>query len=98
MMAQIDGLLEEGHPYSELVNESVIGAVDSLCPYMHYRGVAFMVDNCSVTAKTGSRKWAPCFDYFIDQLAYTAVDNGAAVNEQLIADFVKHPVHQAVEE
>jgi ketol-acid reductoisomerase len=98
MMAQIDVLLEEGHPYSEVVNESVIEAVDSLCPYMHYRGVAFMVDNCSFTAKTGSRKWAPRFDYLLDQLAYTAVDNGVAVNDSLIADFVKHPVHQAVEE
>lgn len=98
MMAQIDVLLEEGHPYSEVVNESVIEAVDSLCPYMHYRGVAFMVDNCSFTAKTGSRKWAPRFDYILDQLAYTAVDNGKAVNEQLIADFEVHPVHNAVEE
>jgi len=98
MMAQIDVLLEEGHPYSEVVNESVIEAVDSLCPYMHYKGVAFMVDNCSFTAKTGSRKWAPRFDYILDQLAYTAVDNGAAVNEDLIADFESHKVHQAVEE
>jgi ketol-acid reductoisomerase len=98
MMAQIDVLLEEGHPYSEVVNESVIEAVDSLCPYMHYRGVAFMVDNCSFTAKTGSRKWAPRFDYILDQLAYTAVDNGAAIDESLIADFEKHSVHQAVEE
>merc|ERR1712008_418739 len=40
MMAQIDVLLDAGHPYSEVVNESVIEAVDSLCPYMHYRGVA----------------------------------------------------------
>jgi ketol-acid reductoisomerase len=98
MMAQIDVLLEEGHPYSEVVNESVIEAVDSLCPYMHYKGVAFMVDNCSFTAKTGSRKWAPRFDYILDQLAYTAVDNGVAVNQELIADFEKHPVHAAVEE
>lgn len=98
MMAQIDVLLEEGHPYSEVVNESVIEAVDSLCPYMHYRGVAFMVDNCSFTAKTGSRKWAPRFDYILDQLAYTAVDNGAPVNEELIEAFEKHRVHQAVEE
>jgi ketol-acid reductoisomerase len=60
---------------------------------MHYRGVAFMVDNCSFTAETGSRKWAPRFDYLLDQLIYTAVDNGAAVNELLIADFVKHPGH-----
>merc|ERR1719329_320069 len=98
MMAQIDVLLRGGHCYSEIVNESVIEAVDSLCPYMHYRGVAFMVDNCSFTAKTGSRKWAPRFDYILDQLAYTAVDNGVPVNEELIADFEAHRVHQAVEE
>lgn len=98
MMAQIDVLLEEGHPYSEVVNESVIEAVDSLCPYMHYKGVAFMVDNCSFTAKTGSRKWAPRFDYILDQQAYTAVDNGKPVDKDLIAAFENHPVHQAVEE
>lgn len=98
MMAQCDVLLEAGHPYSEVVNESVIEAVDSLCPYMHYRGVAFMVDNCSFTAKTGSRKWAPRFDYILDQLAYTAVDNGAPVNMDLIADFENNKVHLAVEE
>merc|ERR1712125_199705 len=98
MMAQIDVLLEERHPYSEVVNESVIEAVDSLCPYMHYRGVAFMVDNCSFTAKTGSRKWAPRFDYILDQLAYTAVDNGNAINMDLINDFETHRVHEAVTE
>ena len=98
MMAQCDVLLEAGHPYSEVVNESVIEAVDSLCPYMHYRGVAFMVDNCSFTAKTGSRKWAPRFDYLLEQLAYTAIDNGKPVDENLISDFENHKVHLAVEE
>merc|ERR1711937_438858 len=98
MMAQIDVLADAGHPYSEIVNESVIEAVDSLCPYMHYRGIAFMVDNCSFTAKTGSRKWAPRFDYLLEQLAYTAIDNGKPVDETLISDFEKHTVHQAVEE
>jgi len=98
MMAQCDVLLEAGHPYSEVVNESVIEAVDSLCPYMHYRGVAFMVDNCSFTAKTGSRKWAPRFDYILEQLAYTAVDNGKPVDADLIAAFENHKVHDAVTE
>jgi len=98
MMAQCDVLLESGHPYSEVINESVIEAVDSLCPYMHYRGVAFMVDNCSFTAKTGSRKWAPRFDYILDQLAYTAVDRGAAIDSGLINDFETHRIHGAVEE
>ncbi len=61
MMAQIDILLAAGHPYSEAANESVIESVDSLNPYMHARGVAYMVDNCSTTARLGSRKWAPAF-------------------------------------
>ena len=69
MMAQIDVLKRNGHSYSEIVNESVIEAVDSLCPYMHHKGVAFMVDNCSTTARLGSRKWAPRFDYILEQLA-----------------------------
>ena len=55
MMAQIDLLLAHGHPYSEIANESVIEAVDSLNPYMHARGVAYMVDNCSVADHHGSR-------------------------------------------
>lgn len=37
MMAQIDVLKEGGHSYTEIVNESVIEAVDSLCPYMHFK-------------------------------------------------------------
>lgn len=49
----------QGHPWSEICNESIIEATDSLNPYMHARGVAFMVDNCSYTARLGSRKWAP---------------------------------------
>jgi ketol-acid reductoisomerase len=98
MMAQIDVLLEGGHSYSEVINESVIEAVDSLAPYMHYKGVAHMVDNCSFTAKWGSRKWAPRFDYILEQLAYTAVDNGKPIDQDLIAKFENHRVHPAVEE
>ena len=67
MMAQIEVLRKKGHSYSEMVNESVIEAVDSLNPFMHARGVAFMVDNCSTTARLGSRKWAPRFDYILTQ-------------------------------
>jgi len=98
MMAQCDVLFQEGHPYSEIVNESVIEAVDSLCPYMHYNGIAYMVDNCSFTAKTGSRKWAPRFDYILEQQAYTAVDNNESIDRKLIHEFENHKVHQAVEE
>lgn len=96
MMAQIDVLLKHGHSFSEVINESVIEAVDSLCPYLHARGVAAMVDNCSTTARLGSRKWAPRFDYIFEQVAFTSVDNGAAVSKSLIDDFVNHPAHDAV--
>ena len=74
MMAQVDLLSERGHPYSEIANESIIEAVDSLNPYMDYKGVSFMVDNCSTTARLGARKWASRFDYILTQLAYTAID------------------------
>lgn len=60
------------------------------------QGVAFMVDNCSTTARLGSRKWAPRFDYILEQLAYTAIDEGAAVDEKLITEFLENPVHDAV--
>lgn len=93
MMAQIDTLLEKGHPYSEVANESVIEAVDSLNPYMHHRGVAFMVDNCSTTARLGSRKWAPRFDYNLSQQAFVAFDAGDAIDDALIQTFVAHPIH-----
>jgi ketol-acid reductoisomerase len=96
MMAQIDILLEAGHPYSEAANESVIEAVDSLNPYMHSRGVAYMVDNCSITARLGTRKWGPRFDYNLETQAYVDVDNQKPVDTKLIEDFKKNPIHAAL--
>lgn len=98
MMAQIDVLLEHGHPYSEVANESVIEAVDSLNPYMHARGVAYMVDNCSTTARLGSRKWAPRFDYILTQQAYAALDEKAAADPGLVSSFKEHEIHDALAE
>ncbi|KAF5948245.1 hypothetical protein HYC85_014202 [Camellia sinensis] len=97
MMAQIEVLRKKGHSYSEIINESVIEAVDSLNPFMHARGVSFMVDNCSTTARLGSRKWAPRFDYILTQQALVAVDNGAPINQDLISNFLSDPVHGAME-
>ena len=54
MMAQVDLLRDRGHPYSEIANESIIEAVDSLNPYMDFKGVSYMVDNCSTTARLGA--------------------------------------------
>jgi len=96
MMAQIDLLIEKGHCLSEVANESVIEAVDSLNPYMHFKGVAFMVDNCSTTARLGSRKWAPRFDYNIQQQAFVDYDANKPVDSKLIDAFKSHKVHGAL--
>lgn len=96
MMAQIDLLKEKGHVYSEIANESVIEAVDSLNPFMHYKGVAFMVDNCSTTARLGARKWASRFDYIICQAAYTALDENEEIDETLLEEFRKNQIHPAL--
>lgn len=96
MMAQIDVLLRAGHPYSEIVNESVIECVDSLNPYMHYKGISYMIDNCSITARLGARKWAPRFDYLLKQQAYTALDGNQPMNWQLMDDFKSHPIHNVL--
>ncbi|XVU28905.1 hypothetical protein ACQPZJ_18150 [Actinoplanes sp. CA-054009] len=97
MMAQVDAFIEKGHPYSEIANESVIEATDSLNPYMHARGVSYMVDNCSTTARLGSRKWAPRFDYLLTQTAYPAVDHGTSeLDLALIKAFEEHPIHEVL--
>ena len=96
MMAQIDRLLANGHSHSEIANESVIEAVDSLNPYMHARGVDYMVDNCSTTARLGTRKWGPRFDHLIQQEAFTRFDSGEALDESPFAAFLDHPAHEAL--
>lgn len=96
MMAQIDLLIEKGHCLSEVANESVIEAVDSLNPYMHHKGVAYMVDNCSTTARLGSRKWAPRFDYNLAQQAMVDFDAGKPSDAALIAAFKNHKIHLAL--
>ncbi|MFE2217086.1 ketol-acid reductoisomerase [Streptomyces canus] len=94
MVAQIDEFAERGHPWSEIVNESVIEAVDSLLPYMHARDVAHMVDNCSRTARLGARRWGPRFQAAYEQIAYPAAELPA--DESLVAAFASHPAHEAL--
>ena len=96
MMAQVDLLGERGHPYSEIANESIIEAVDSLNPYMDYKGVSFMVDNCSTTARLGARKWAPRFDYIMRQQAFTTVDGDEVRDETLFEEFKRSPIHEVL--
>jgi ketol-acid reductoisomerase len=94
MVAQIDEFAERGHPWSEIVNESVIEAVDSLLPYMHARDVAHMVDNCSRTARLGARRWGPRFQAAYEQIAYPAAELPA--DDSLLTAFMNHPAHEAL--
>src|SRR5215471_5513890 len=96
MMAQIDVLQRNGHGWSEICNETIIEAVDSLNPYMAARGVDYMIDNCSTTARLGARKWGP---RFAQMVSGDVVPNAA---KDVPADFRQwfqhHPVHQALKE
>ncbi|TMF02706.1 MAG: ketol-acid reductoisomerase [Chloroflexi bacterium] len=96
MMAQVDTLIENGHPYSEIANESIIEAVDSLLPYMHERGVAYMVDNCSTTARLGTRKWGPRFQAMLEQIAFPGVASQDETPDEPPEGFLTHPVHEVL--
>ncbi len=74
----------------------MIEAVDSLNPYMHARGVAYMVDNCSTTARLGSRKWAPRFDYLITEQAFVRIDDKEALETRLVDSFKTHDIHEVL--
>ncbi len=101
MMAQIDLLLSYGHSPSEVCNESVIEAVDSLNPFMHARGVAYMVDNCSTTARLGTRKWGPRSAHTTMQEVLPAFhvncESDSAIGSDLVTAFLSHPIHQALD-
>ncbi|MCL8011194.1 ketol-acid reductoisomerase [Streptomyces sp. AS02] len=94
MTAQVDEFAGRGHPWSEIVNESVIEAVDSLLPYMHARDIAYMVDNCSRTARLGARRWGPRFQAAYEQIAFPTAELPA--DTALLKNFDTHPVHEAL--
>ena len=96
MMAQVDLLKDHGHPYSEIANESIIEAVDSLNPYMEFKGVSYMVDNCSTTARLGARKWAPRFDYMLKQQTFPNLDQNATGDGTAFDSFMTNPIHEVL--
>ncbi len=98
MVAQVTVLRENGHYWSEVVNESIIEAVDSLNPYMRAQGVAYMVDNCSVTARRGSRKWAPLYQAWLSQGVLPVIDGVKKADDKTnyYQSFVNNNVHDAL--
>ena len=88
MMSQVDILINKDHSYSEIVNESIIEAVDSLNPYMSSYGISNMIDNCSKTARLGARKWGPRLESLLNQNMDT--DD---IFEQKNELFIDHKIH-----
>lgn len=98
MVAQVDTLRSQGHHWSEVINESIIEAIDSLNPFMKARGVDYMVDNCSITARRGSRKWGPQFQAWVDQGVLPVIDGTREAEDahDYFADLEDHDVHTAL--
>ncbi len=95
LMAQMHTLLHHKHNVSEVVNESFIEAVDSLTPYMHARGVAYMVDNCSTTARLGTRLWGPVFRNEL-QKALGARPTDEAAMKHCMDTLLDNPLHDDI--
>jgi len=96
MIAQVDVLHDHGHAWSEIANESIIELVDSLIPYMHARGIAYMVDNCSTTARLGARRWEPRFEAAITQQVFPVLDGDGGYDAELLAALETHPIHDVL--
>jgi len=95
MMAQVDVLLDAGHPFSEAAQRVGHRSVDSLNPYMHARGVAYMVDNCSTTARLGSRKW-PALRLPAHPARLTPSTRASRATRASSTGFKKNPIHEVL--
>ena len=61
---------------------------------MHARGISYMIDNCSTTARLGARKWAPRFDWALMQHAFPLAGNGSSrVPSGPFDAFGDHKIH-----
>jgi ketol-acid reductoisomerase len=63
---------------------------------MHARDVAYMVDNCSVPARLGARKWGPRFQAACEQVAFPTFDDPHSPDPRPVDAFRKNPVHEAL--
>jgi len=98
MMAQIDVLIDKGHSYSEVINESIIEAVDSLNPYMYSKGIDWMVDNCSITARIGTRKWGPRFHtLFTNHVIFSHQTVVPHEDHIIFSKYKNHKIHSIFE-
>ena len=59
---------------------------------MDEKGIAYMIDNCSTTARLGARKWAPRLEKLLEQNMNTGT------KYVKINSFINHKIHMAVDE
>lgn len=97
MVAQADVLANNGHQYSEIVNESVTEAVDSLNPHMYRNGIDYMVDHCSITARIGTRKWGPRFSHLMRSYIINPLPFHRSELDRYSNMFENNELHNAIE-
>ncbi|KAF8656837.1 hypothetical protein AX16_002385 [Volvariella volvacea WC 439] len=85
-LAQYQVLRKNGHTPSEAFNETVEEATQSLYPLIGQKGMDYMYNACSTTARRGALDWAPIFEKanlpIFEQL-YESVRNGTETRKSL---------------
>ena len=85
-LAQYDVLRENGHTPSEAFNETVEEATQSLYPLIGAKGMDYMYDACSTTARRGALDWYPVFKDALKPVfedLYNSVKTGAETQRSL---------------
>ncbi|KAF9790407.1 hypothetical protein BJ322DRAFT_1036239 [Thelephora terrestris] len=85
-LAQYKVLRANGHTPSEAFNETVEEATQSLYPLIGQKGMDYMYNACSTTARRGALDWAPVFEKantpIFEQL-YQSVRDGTETRKSL---------------
>ncbi|KAG1874471.1 ketol-acid reductoisomerase [Suillus subluteus] len=84
--AQYKVLRANGHSPSEAFNETVEEATQSLYPLIGEKGMDYMFNACSTTARRGALDWAPIFEATnrpVFEKLYESVKNGTETRKAL---------------
>jgi len=85
-LAQYKVLRKNGHSPSEAFNETVEEATQSLFPLIGAKGMDYMYNACSTTARRGALDWAPIFEKAnapVFEALYESVKNGTETRKSL---------------
>ena len=94
-LAQYKTLREHGHSPSEAFNETVEEATQSLYPLIGEKGMDYMYNACSTTARRGALDWAPIFEAAnkpVFEKLYESVKNGTETKNAL--EFNSRPTYR----